>query len=131
MSTQAMLDDRYGRVRSRRSRMTSWIVVGLLAALGVVALLWISFGNSANSVNAEASSYHVVDPRSVTVSFQLTAPAGARVVCALEADDDQHGIVGWRMVRYPPAQAHSRSLTETIPTLALATTGLVNTCWVS
>jgi hypothetical protein len=131
MTTQEMLDERYGRRRSTRSRVIPWVVVCVLAVAAVAVIAWISFGNSANSVSADATSYDVVDARSVTVSFQLTAPADSHVVCVLEADDEQHGIVGWRVVEYPSVQTHSRTYTETIPTVGLATTGLVNTCWVS
>lgn len=131
MTTQEMLDDRYGRRRSARSRVVSRVVVGALVVVVVGVIAWMTFGNPTNSVSADATSYTVVDKRVVDITFQLTAPPGSRVVCALEADDEQHGIVGWRIVEYPATPTHARTVTESIPTVGLATTGLVNTCWVS
>jgi hypothetical protein len=131
MTTQEMLDERYGRRRSRGGRIATWLVVGVLAAGAVGTVAWLTFANSTSSVDADAIGYTVVDARTVTLRFQVTAPVGSEVVCALEADDEDHGIVGWQIVRYPGSTSHSQARTETIRTVATATTGLVNSCWVS
>ncbi|KHK98470.1 transcriptional regulator [Microbacterium mangrovi] len=131
MTTQAMLDERYGRTRARTSRIRSTVLSGIVIAVIIGVIAWMSFGNQSNSVGATATSYKVVDASSTTITFQLTAPAGARVACVLEADDTDHGIVGWRVIEYPASPAgHNRTLTEQIPTVGRATTGLVNSCWV-
>jgi hypothetical protein len=131
MTTQAMLDERYGRTRTAVSRRRSSILMGvvIVAIIGVIA--WMSFGNQSNSVDGTATAYKVVDEHSTTVTFQLSAPAGSRVACVLEADDTDHGIVGWRVIEYAASNAtHARTYTEKIPTVGKATTGLVNSCWV-
>jgi hypothetical protein len=131
MTTQAMLDERYGRTRAKTSRIRSSVLAGVVIAVIVGVIAWMSFGNQSNAVNAAATSYKVVDATSTTVTFQLTAPAGSRVACVLEADDTDHGIVGWRVIEYPASsEGHNRTLTEQIPTVGRATTGLVNSCWV-
>jgi len=131
MTTQAMLDERYGRTRATASRRRSSIIAGAVIAVIVGAIAWMSFGNASNAVSASATAYRVVDSSSTTVTFQLTAPAGAAVACVLEADDTDHGIVGWRVIEYPASGAvRNRTLTEAIPTVGRATTGLVNSCWV-
>lgn len=129
MTTQEMLDDRYGRRRSRRRRVIGWSVVGVVATAAVVALGWSTVQRSIESVDVTGLAYDVADAHTVSVTFQLTAPPGRDIACALEAQDEEHGIVGWRIVRYPAADVHGRGFTESIPTVALATTGLVNTCW--
>ncbi|MEN2740095.1 DUF4307 domain-containing protein [Microbacterium sp. X-17] len=129
--TQTMLDERYGRTRSRRRRLIGWGIVALLVIAGGVWLVWITLGNSANSIDSADTGFTIDGPHSTTLSFQLTAPPGTGITCVLEADDEQHGIVGWRIVSYPPSDAHTQAFTETIPTVALATTGLVNACWVA
>jgi hypothetical protein len=52
------------------------------------------------------------------------------VHCIVEAQDEEFGIVGWRLVTYPGSE-HSRAFTEHVPIVSAATTGLVNSCWVS
>jgi hypothetical protein len=131
MTTQHMLDERYGAVRSRRRRIAGWVIVGILASALVIWLGWSTVVRTVNSVDVTATGYDVADERTVTVTFQVSAPPEAAVACALEAQDEEHGVVGWRIVEYPASEARGRAFTETIPTVALATTGLVNSCWVT
>jgi Domain of unknown function (DUF4307) len=130
MTTQQILDDRYGRsTRVRGTRF--WTVVAtvaIAAAVGVAA--WYAFAIPANTVSLDTTAYELVDEHTVSVSFQVSAPTGEPLACALEAQDEEHGIVGWRVVEYPAADAHTRAFRETIPVTAPATTGFVNTCWV-
>jgi hypothetical protein len=130
MTTQDMLDERYGRTRSPRRR---W-VIGAAVALGAVVVglfVWTTVTNSLDSVDADTTGFEVVDEHSVILSFQFTAPAGRPVACAIEAQDDDHGVVGWRVVELPASDEHTRAFRETIPTTAAATTGFVNSCWVT
>lgn len=130
MTTQDMLDDRYGRRRSPRRRWAIAAIVALAAlALGYIA--WTTVEGVLDTVDADATGFEVVDEHSVTVSFRVAAPADRAVACALEAQDEDHGVVGWRVVELPASGEHSRSLRETIPTTARATTGFVNSCWVT
>lgn len=129
MTTQQMLDERYGRTRSRRRRVIGWSVLGVVASAAVLSLGWITVQRSIDSVDVTGLSFDVSDAHSVTIGFQLTAPPGRDIACALEAQDEEHGIVGWRIVRYPASQSHAQGFSESIPTVALATTGLVNSCW--
>lgn len=130
MTTQELLDDRYGRTRSPRRRIVSWSIVAVLALGAIGYLGWTTVSSSLSSVTATDTGFTVVDDRTVTTTFQITAPTGQLVACALEARDEEHGTVGWRVVEYPASEEHSRAFTEQIPTLSLATTGFVNACWV-
>ncbi|MDQ1121698.1 DUF4307 domain-containing protein [Microbacterium trichothecenolyticum] len=130
MTTQDLLDERYGRTRSPRRRIVGWSIVAVLA-LGATGFLgWTTVANSLGSVTATDTGFTVENDRSVSATFQITAPVGEPVACALEARDEEHGTVGWRVVEYPASDQHSRAFTEKIPTLSLATTGFVNACWV-
>lgn len=130
MTTQQMLDERYGRVRSPRRRWTVGIAIAL--AIAVVALFgWFAVSDSLDAVDADATGFEIVDGHSVVLSFQVTAPTGRAIACAIEAQDVEHGVVGWRVVELPASEEHSRAFRETIPTTAEATTGFVNSCWVS
>lgn len=128
MTTARELDERYGRTRRRR---TPWIAGGAVALLAVVALGWSTVSQSMSSVDSDDLGYEVVDEHSVTVRFQVSGVQGRDVVCAIEALDEEFGVVGWKIVEIPAGESHARSLTETVPTVSRATTGLVNTCWVA
>nr|WP_274638023.1 DUF4307 domain-containing protein [Microbacterium bovistercoris] len=131
MTTQQTLDERYGRTRTKRARVVLWTVVGAVAVAAVGLLSWATIANTVNAVDAVATGYQVEDARTVTLDFQLTAPVGSQIVCVLEADDTDHGIVGWKVVQLPASGTHTQAYSEAIPTVAEATTGLVNNCWVS
>jgi len=130
MTTQQMLDERYGRRRTGGRRWGVWIAI-VIGAIVAGLFGWMTVASSADAVDADTTGFHLVDERTVEVSFQFTAPPGRDVVCAIEAQDEEHGTVGWKVVRYEASDAHGRAVRETIPTTAAATTGFVNTCWVS
>lgn len=92
---------------------------------------WMTVANALESVDSDTTGFQVVDEHVVNLSFQVTAPVDREVACALEAQDEQHGIVGWKIVILPPSAEHTRAFTQTIPTVAEATTGLINACWVA
>lgn len=130
MTTQEMLDERYGRTR-RGGRRWFIVIAAAVAAVVVVAFAWMTVANSLASVDADATGFQVVDERTVVVEFQVSAPAGSTVACVLEAQDQEHGVVGWKVVELPAAESHATAYRETVPTVAHATTGFVNSCWVS
>jgi hypothetical protein len=129
-STQQMLDERYGRGLTRGARRLWLIVGGVVIVLAVAIAGWFAVSSSQGAVDATTTGFEVVDEHTVTVTFQMTAPAGSEIACVLEAQDEEHGVVGWRVVRYPASVDHTRAQTEEVPTIGPAVTGLVNSCWV-
>ncbi|MGM7670843.1 DUF4307 domain-containing protein [Microbacterium sp. A93] len=128
MTTALELDKRYGRGRKRRM---PWIIGGVIALAVVVIAGWMTVSQSMNSVGANDLGYEVVDEHSVTVHFQVSATQGKDVVCAVEALDEEFGVVGWKVVEIPGGDSHTQQLSTTVPTVSEATTGLVNTCWIA
>lgn len=130
MTTQDMLDERYGRTRSPRRR---WVIGAAVAVAAIVVglFVWTTVANSLDAVDVDTTGFEVVDEHSVILSFQFTAPMGRSVACAIEAQDEEHGVVGWRVVELPASQDHVQAFRETIATTAPATTGFVNACWVT
>ncbi len=126
---QEKLDDRYGRTWRPWRRRLFWASVAVFSAAAIAFLSWITLRNSLDDISIAETGYLVVDERAVTVSFQATPPAGARFACAIQALDEDFGVVGWRVIEYAPFNETTRSFTERIPTLALATTGTVKECW--
>lgn len=131
MTTHDMLDVRYGRVGAARRRLITGGIVGAVALAAIGGLAWMTIIGAMDDVAADDTGYRIVDAHSVVLNFQISAPPGADVVCALEAQDESHGIVGWRIIEIAASDVHARALQETIPTVARAVTGLVNSCWVS
>ncbi len=129
-SVQTMLDERYGRRGSTRRSRIAWIVVIVLASAVVIWFGWSTVADPNSGVKADGTAFHL-DERSATVEFQLTAPIGATVACAIEALDEEYGVVGFKVVEYEASSSHTRAFSETVPLVAPATTGLVNSCWVT
>ncbi len=129
MTIQARLDERYGRGRAGRRRRVGWIVFGVIAAALVGALAWTTVSTAASAVDADDLAFTLVDEHTARVSFQVTGHADSEVACAVEALDEDFGIVGWKVVVYPPSGEQIRAYEVTVPTVAAATTGLVNSCW--
>ena len=130
MTTQDMLDERYGRTSSPRRRWTIGIIIaGAAVVVGLFA--WMTVAGTLDDVDIDTTGFTVEDQRSVTLAFQISVPEGRTVACALEAQDEEHGIVGWKIVEYPASDLRARAFRETIPTTAEATTGLVSDCWVT
>jgi hypothetical protein len=130
MTTQDMLDERYGRTSSPRRRWTIGVVIAVAAVL-VGLFAWMTVAGTLDDVDIDTTGFTVEDSRSVTIAFQISVPEGRSVACALEAQDEDHGIVGWKIVEYPASDLRARAFRESIPTTAEATTGLVSGCWVT
>lgn len=130
MTTQDDLDQRYGRTGQGRRRWTMG-VIAVIAVAVVGGFSWITVSNAMSEVIADDTAFSLDGEHSVTITFQVSAPRGASVACALEAQDVEHGVVGWRIVQYEASDLHTRAFRETIPTVGTATTGLVNSCWVT
>jgi hypothetical protein len=130
MTTQDTLDARYGRRRSTGSRWG----IGVAVAIGAIAVglfSWMTIASALDDVDVDTTGFDIPDQRTVVLNFQFTAPTGREVSCALEAQDEEHGVVGWKIVQYEASELTARAFVETIPTTAQATTGFVNSCWVS
>lgn len=124
------LDERYGRTRQRGiDRRLGWALAGIALLAGLAVVL---FGGwqTASSIEFRVLHYEVVDERTVTVDYEVTAPAGARVACAAEALSPSYATVGWSVRELPESDQRTRRFTETLVTTYEATTGTLRSCWV-
>ncbi|WP_394278833.1 DUF4307 domain-containing protein [Microbacterium sp.] len=124
------LAERYGRAGSSVRRRLAWIVGIGIAAVATVLLSWSTVTGAMSTVDAETNGYEVVDDHTVAVRAQISIAAGTAVACAFEAQDTEHGVVGWKIVEYAASEERSRMVVETVPTVSEATTGLVRSCWI-
>ncbi|MFC5500953.1 DUF4307 domain-containing protein [Lysinimonas soli] len=129
MSTE--LDARYGRTAGRRLRQR-WIAIGTGAAVVVVVVAWVVwvglFGVGA-SIETNDVGYRIVSAHEIEVTSQVSADPGTRVNCSIQALNEKHAIVGWKVVELPAATNRTRVLTERLRTSEPAVNGLIGSCW--
>ncbi|KQX07459.1 MULTISPECIES: DUF4307 domain-containing protein [unclassified Leifsonia] len=129
MTTQ--LDARYGRT-STRKRRDGWII-GIVAAAFVVVfaawVIWAGLDGAKPIIEAQDTQHSVIDSRTVSVTFEISMPAGTRASCAVQALNEDFSIVGWKVVDIPAADVYTRSFTEEVRTSRQSNTGLISSCW--
>lgn len=130
-TTQQLLDERYGRSAGSERRTRRILIAGAIT-LAVVLTAWVVWGGlSGTSATLETRElgYTDVTDTSITVQWEVTAPPGVSVHCALQALNSSFGIVGWRIVEIPASSERTRSLAQTVRTSEPAVTGLPYRCW--
>jgi len=130
---QPSIEERYGRTPAKRRKdRTIFIVVGAaFAAVLVGWVVWAGLDQSGGTLETIDTGHKVVDARTVRVSFQLSAPVGSTASCALQAQNEAHGIVGWKVVELPASTQYTNSYTEVLRTSEQAVTGLIYRCWLT
>ena len=127
------IDERYGRTPSR-TRRTRWLVVGLAAIMVATFALWVvwtGLNNGQGNIDVQDIGHKVIDDSNVSVTWALSAPAGTAVSCAVQAQNEAHGIVGWKIVDLGASESFTRQFTENVRTSQLAVTGLIYRCWLT
>ena len=132
-ATRSALDERYGRAPGARRR-ERWIVITaavLFAAIFTAWVVWAGLDNGQGSLDARDIGHRLVDDRTVDVTWEVSVTAGTEVSCALQAQNEAHGIVGWKIVDLPASDTYTRQFTETVRTAQRAVTGLIYRCWLT
>jgi hypothetical protein len=131
--TDTAIDQRYGRTpgRARRERLIL-IVAGILFGLVIGAwVIWAGLDSVSGGLDTRDLGHKVNDEFSVNVQYEVTVPQGTEVSCALQAQNDKHAIVGWKIVDLPASDSYTRRFTEEVRTSELAVTGLIYRCWLT
>ncbi|QPZ39548.1 DUF4307 domain-containing protein [Paramicrobacterium chengjingii] len=125
------LDARYGNSRASRIRLRVllWSLGAFIVVVFGAWVLWAGLLAPAANVNAVDVAHTVVDEHTVDVTYQLTVAPGTAAMCAIQAQDNQHSIVGWKIVELPASDTRTRELTESVRTVDTAVTGLIYRCW--
>ena len=132
--SDAGIGARYGRTVARKKR-DRWMLIGLGAFIVVVMACWTIWAGldqvNGTGVNADGGANEVVDSQHVKVSFTVSADAGASVACAVEAQNVEFAITGWKVVQLPTSSKTTRSFTETVRTTEPSVAGSLDSCWLS
>ncbi|MBT1636364.1 DUF4307 domain-containing protein [Clavibacter michiganensis] len=127
----AALDERYGRTRPARIRQR-WLygtAGGLVALVFGAWVLWAGLDQASGSIDATDRAFDVVDARTIDVTFSVVMPAGQEAWCAVQAQDEQRSVVGWKVVELPAQDGVERTETVRLRTTGQAVTGLIHSCW--
>ncbi|AYF98442.1 DUF4307 domain-containing protein [Protaetiibacter intestinalis] len=127
------LDARYGRTPARRARLRLLAVLAAIAVAVVVGawVVWAGLFGAAASIEAKDLGFEALSDASVEVRWQLTAPAGHAVSCAVEAVSEKHAVIGWLVVEVEPSQQTTRTLSATLRTSEPPVGGSVFRCWLT
>jgi hypothetical protein len=129
--TNPALDARYGR-RPPLPARARWSAIGAAAAVVLALGIWFAVASLGGStLETNDLGHRVNDQYSVTISFELSVPPGSTTSCALQAQNEHHGIIGWKIVDIPASDHFTRSFTQTVRTAERAFTGLIYRCWLT
>lgn len=134
MSTpaSAALDDRYG-VKPPRGFPWGKTIVITVFALGVVFIGFLTLTGRDSAPISNDISFTVSNPAQTTVSMSVVPDKSRTVHCAIQALNDEHGVVGYREVTVPanPDRDPNNPVVfhEKVRTTQLAVNGGIDKCW--
>jgi hypothetical protein len=125
------LNARYGRTVNRRRR--NWVfAIGFGGAIIIVFGAWAIWGGlfvPGASIDTEDVGNSRVSANQILVKWEISENPGTHAKCAVQALDQNFGIVGWKILTIPPSQQSSRTLSTIVRTAQPAVSGLIYLCW--
>lgn len=127
-----LLASRYGATPQSRTRQRMLAYTGA-AGVTAVLLAWLAWAGLAQPTaqfETRDLGYELVSDREVVVKFELSAPPGTELACAVQALNASYGIVGWQVLGIPASDERTRVFNQPVRTSEQAVTGLLYECWV-
>ncbi|HAM27501.1 MAG TPA: DUF4307 domain-containing protein [Microbacteriaceae bacterium] len=127
------LAERYGRTPSikRRNRLLYSAVAVLVGIVVVAWVIWAGLDQAGSTLDAEDTGHHIIDDKTVSISYTVSMPVGSTASCALQVQNEAHGIVGWLIVKIPASKLYSTGHTDIVRSSEPAVTGLIYRCWLT
>lgn len=125
--------ERYGRTPNSRKRGRA-VAIGFGAAVVIVIgtwVIWAGFDGTASTVDAQDQAYTVVGPTRVDLTLNVSVASGKTVSCAVEAQNESHAVVGFKVIDVPASTQRSQQITATVLTTEPAVTGVLDSCWLT
>lgn len=125
-----MLEDRYGKTRSRRvDRTIVFVTIGLVIVGTITWALFGGWGGGSTPVEANEIGFQLSED-SATLKYEVSAPANTAVACAIESSSESFATVGWKIVELEATPRLTRHLTETVRTIREPNSIFVRQCWI-
>ena len=131
-STSDLLSTRYGQTSRSGRQQRIWAVAGV-AGVAIVLIAWLWWAGLAQPTaqfETRDLGYELISDQEVIVKFEVSAPPGTGVNCAVQALNASYGIVGWQVLEIPPSEQRTRVFNQPVRTSEQAVTGLLYQCWV-
>jgi hypothetical protein len=106
----------------------SWVAATIAIGLGCAIAVWFGLSSTVGHPSWTVQGYHVIDDRTVDVTYLVSRPAGRDVTCLVRAMDRGFGTVGLVEVHVPASDTTSVQRTTRIRTTTRAVTGVVKSC---
>jgi hypothetical protein len=105
-----------------------WVVASVGILLGCAVAVWFGLASTLGQPTWTDLGYHVIDDRTVDVTYLVSRPIGRNVICVISALDREFGTAGVVEVHVPGSQAQSVKRTTRVRTTTRAVTGVVTSC---
>ena len=131
MSTRTTtLDERYGRTasRRRRGRVRAAVLGGVVLIAAVAWGVWTGVGGATTALDVQTLGITVVDDQTTEVQWLVSGRAGTKLVCAIEATDENDAVLGLVEVVVEPQGRTNRTGSTVIRTVRRASNGLIDSC---
>ncbi len=131
METQSeLLAARYGRKTPNPTKTRSRLIATAIAlvAIFVAWAIWVTV-DSANQVKHQDQAFVIIDETQATITFEITRPKPAAVVCAIQVLNQSYAVVGYLEVTVPASEELVVATTTRVNTTEKGVTGLVDKCW--
>ena len=106
----------------------AWALGTVGIVLGCAVAVWFGLASTLGKPSWTDLSYHVIDDRTVDVTYLVSRPTGRDVTCVIRAMDKGFGTVGLLEVTIPGSDSRSVKLTTRVHTTTRAVTGVVRSC---
>ena len=106
-----------------------WWVIGSTGILfGCAMAVWFGLASTLGKPSWTTLGYHVIDDRTVDVTYLVSRPTGRQVTCVIRALDKGFGTVGQLEVDISGSADRSVKRTTRVQTTHRAVTGMVKSC---
>ena len=125
--------ERYGRTPSskRNGRLIALLFGGAVVLVIGAWVIWAGLDGAQSTVNTQDRAHTVVSDHRVDVTFDIGMDPGRSATCAVEAQNEAHAVVGWKIIDVPSSAQRDQEITTTVLTTEAAVTGLVDSCWLT
>jgi len=114
--------------RPAPGKARAWVLGSIAIVLGSAIAVWFGLASTLGKPSWTTLSYHVVDDRTVDVTYLVSRPSDRNVSCVIRAMDKGFATVGLLGVDIPGSESRSVKLTTRIHTTTRAVTGVVKSC---